>query len=124
MLFEFVVCTVLTATAVSAYLATIAGPTLNLAVATNTAAAGGVEAGAGAAGAVGTELTVPLLPVGTTIAGTIACCKLFLRLAKYAEWFNKVESECKKKLNFVRDNLDELERKVKVVEEELEESAQ
>lgn len=98
----------LTATAVSAYLATIAGPKLTL---------------AGAAWAVGTD-PVPLLPVGLTIAGTIACCKLFLRLANYAEWFNKVEPECKKKLDFVRDNLDELEGKVKVVEKELEESAQ
>lgn len=55
----------------------------------------------------------------TAIAGTLACGKLFLLLANYAQWFNNVKSECEKKLLAIRDKLDESEREIKLVKEEL-----
>ena len=53
------------------------------------------------------------------IAGTLACGKLFLLLANYAQWFNNDKSECEKKLHTIRDKLDECEREIKLVKKEL-----
>ena len=76
---------------------------------------------AGTATVCGTGAAVAETSIGvaTAIAGTLACGKLFLLLANYAQWFNNVKSECEKKLHPIRDKLDESEREIKVVEEEL-----
>lgn len=88
------------------------------------AAAGAVASGAAAAGkAAAGAAIIKSTVAGTAIAGIVACGKLFLLLADYAQWFNKIQPECEKSLNEARDELKEMENKVKMFEG-LENSAQ
>lgn len=100
-------CTALTATAVSGFL---------------TLQAAGTATFCGTGAAVG-ETSIGVA-AATAIGGTLACGKLFLLLANYAQWFNNVKSKCEKKLHPIRDKLDEWEREIKLVKEELDDQAQ
>lgn len=78
---------------------------------------------AGTATVCGTGAAVAETSIGvaaaTAIAGTLACGKLFLLLANYAQWFNNVKSKWEKKLHPIQDKLDESKREIELVEEEL-----
>lgn len=81
------------------------------------AAAGAAASGAAAAGkAAAVAAIIKSTVAGTAIAGIVACGKLFLLLADYAQWFNKIQPECEKKLNEARDELKEMENKIKMFE--------
>ena len=60
------------------------------------------------------KLAAPVLVAGTAITGLVACGKLFLLLADYAQWFNKVQPEWEKKLQSAQDELKEMERKIQM----------
>ena len=117
------------ATGTAAAGAAATGAAATGAAVTGTAAAGAAATGAAATGAAMVKsavakLTVPTLALGTAIGATVACAKLFLLLANYAEWFNKFKSECEDKLKPIRYQLKELENDVKAAEEELEDLEQ